>query len=583
MMKQRSNKGMWKRTVSLYFKFRVPILLYILEFVLGVVNTKVALLYVPYLSKMQLGNIEDTSAAWSYLGLATLSAAVGFLAAVPTFYASSLVSKRLQGKLLGHAVRLPMRVVEENGSEMVSWIIQDSTYANGLISAVVGFITGIVSTVMTMNSLSGLSVYVGYLWYLLIFIVAYILFSTWFSGKMMFLRQRRESRARAELTAYLAEHLSFYMQIKQLHSRAEESKRGKSAIETFYKADIYQALLTLYNNFVSGSLTNIISLLIFIIGVPMVRDGRMTMEELVTFQNLILMAYQQLSGMPQIYVDFMYYNGQLFYISSLMYEKEELITRGKSIDENNARGDIVFEDVSFSYCEDGEPVIANASFTIPQGKLTVIVGENGSGKTTLFKLLERFYTPSRGRILFGGEPAEDIDLDSWRKNIAYVLQEPRLFNATVRENIAYGFDGQPSDSEITAAAKTAFADEFISRLPGGYDYEIGDNGSKLSGGQRQRLAIARAVLTEPNYLLLDEATCNLDAASELAVNNALLSLMEGRTTVMITHDMRLLERADNVVVLGGGGVEAAGTFEEAAEKSQTLRRLIEASRETKTA
>ncbi len=137
-------------------------------------------------------------------------------------------------------------------------------------------------------------------------------------------------------------------------------------------------------------------------------------------------------------------------------------------------------------------------------------------------------------------------------------------------------DREPSQEEIEAAAKVACADEFIAELPGGYDFVIGDNGSKLSGGQRQRVAIARAVLTDPDYLLLDEATCNLDAGAEREVTDAMLRLMKGRTTVMISHDMRMLDRADNVVVLNGGRVEAEGRPEEALEKSATLRGMLAA-------
>ncbi len=210
------------------------------------------------------------------------------------------------------------------------------------------------------------------------------------------------------------------------------------------------------------------------------------------------------------------------------------------------------------------------SLTIPKGKLTVLVGPNGSGKTTLFKLLERFYTPTSGSIRFGDYPAQEMNLQEWRQSFAYVLQDPQLFDASIRDNIAYGMDRAVSDEEIMSAARIAMADGFIAQLPGGLDFMIGENGCNLSAGQRQRVALARALMLDPAYLLLDEATCNMDHAGERMVTDAILKLMEGRTTVMISHNMEILERADHVVVLNQGHVEADGTREEALAASETF-------------
>ena len=169
-----------------------------------------------------------------------------------------------------------------------------------------------------------------------------------------------------------------------------------------------------------------------------------------------------------------------------------------------------------------------------------------------------------------------MDLGEWRQSFAYVLQEPQLFDGTVRENIAYGLDREVTDEEVESAARLARADEFIRALPGGYGFEIGENGCRLSAGQRQRIAIARAVMLDPAYLLLDEATCNLDVVAEQEVTEALLGLMRGRTTVMISHNMEMLRRADHVVVLNNGVVEASGTRDEAEAKSPTLNKLLQA-------
>ncbi|MCM1544110.1 MAG: ABC transporter ATP-binding protein/permease [Ruminococcus sp.] len=568
-MNNKTNKGMLKRTLGLYRNIRIPWPLYLLQVVLGIVVTKVALLYIPYESDLKIGNVDRPNLLLGYVGLLLLSVVMTIVARIPEFYASSMVTKNLQNKLINRSLRLPMKSFEKNASEIVSWITQDCEYADGLITSVIGFITGIAATYMSVKSMQAIDTT---MLYLVPFILVYIIFSTWLEGKLMYLRERRGRRAYAELTAYLSEHLSYFIQIKQLHSQGEEVTRGKLAIEHYYRAEIYQSVLTLINGLVNGSLTNIISILIFLLGVPRVNDGTITLAELAAFQSYILIAYNSLSSIPGMYTSLMYYNGLLFYISGLMAEKEEKYDRERTMDMEDR--DLIFENVSFGYGD--EPIIKNASFTIPQGKVTVIAGPNGSGKTTLFKLIERFYTPDDGKMYFGEFDAETIDLNQWRRSMAYVLQEPQLFDGTIRENINYGMSRDVTEEETQSAAKLACADEFISELPGGYDFVIGENGCKLSAGQRQRIAIARAVMLDPAYLLLDEATCNMDVYSEKQVSAALSKLMQGRTTIVISHDMKTLETADHVIVINGGTIEAEGTPRQAEQTSDTLKKLIAA-------
>lgn len=562
-MKQMTEKSMWKRTFGLFRNIRIPWPLYILQVVLGIISTKVMLLYVPYESKLKLGNIDDPDVIWGYVGFTLLMVIAQIAAQIPTFYSSAIMNRNLQNKLINRSVHLPMAAFEKNASQIVSWITQDCFYADGLLVSIAGFISGMVSVFMSTSNLSAIN---QTMVYIIPAVLVYIIFSTWLEGKLMFLRERRSSRANSELTAYFSEHLGFITQIKQLHSSKEEFLRGKEAINKFYRADIYQAVLTLINGLVSGSITNIITIIVFVLGVAKVNDGSITLTELAAFQSYILIVYQNLSSFPGLYTSFMYHNGRLFYIAGLMSEKEEVYERSYSMDTEDQS--LRFENVSFGY--DEELILKDATFTIPKGKLTVIVGPNGSGKTTVFKLIERFYTPVSGKIMFGEQDAEELHLQEWRQSIAYVLQDPQLFNGSIRENINYGLSRDISEEETENAAKLACADGFIREFPNGYDYEIGDNGTRLSAGQRQRIAIARAVMLDPSYLLLDEATCNMDVYSEKQVTEALLRLMQGRTTVMISHDMKMLDRADHIIVLNNGTVEAEGTKEDVMQHSPIL-------------
>ena len=221
------------------------------------------------------------------------------------------------------------------------------------------------------------------------------------------------------------------------------------------------------------------------------------------------------------------------------------------------RGEVRFDNVSFAYRK-STPVLNELSFTAPAGKTTALVGLSGSGKTTVFNLLQRLWRPSSGRITIDGQALDDVSLASLRRQIALVSQDVFLFEGTIRENLV-GNQKDCSDEAIRAAARAAHADEFISRLPEGYDTPVGELGGRLSGGQRQRLSIARAFLKDAPLILLDEPTSALDSETERIIQTALQSLTHGRTTIVIAHRLATVARADVIHVLDGGMVVESGT------------------------
>jgi subfamily B ATP-binding cassette protein MsbA len=224
-----------------------------------------------------------------------------------------------------------------------------------------------------------------------------------------------------------------------------------------------------------------------------------------------------------------------------------------------ARG-VQFDRVSFEY-QAGVPALDHVSLDIPAGKKVALVGPSGSGKTTIFNLLLRFYDPNTGAITIGGEDIRDVTLKSLRENMALVTQESILFDESIAQNISLGRPGADRD-EIVTAAKAAAADGFIQAIEGEYDATVGEGGLKLSGGQRQRIAIARAMLRDAPILLLDEATSSLDAESERQVQDALATLMKGRTTIVIAHRLSTVLNADIIYVLERGRVVETGRHAE---------------------
>ena len=233
---------------------------------------------------------------------------------------------------------------------------------------------------------------------------------------------------------------------------------------------------------------------------------------------------------------------------------------------------IVYKNVSFKY--DDETILDNISFTAEVGKVTAFVGLSGAGKTTLVSLLPRFYDPYSGSILIDGTDIREVTFRSLRDQIGIVTQEVILFNDTVTNNIAYGAS-QYSQADIVRAARVANADEFIEKLPDGYQTILGERGTRLSGGQRQRIAIARAILKNPPIIILDEATSSLDSESEKLVQEAIANLMKDRTTLVIAHRLSTINKAGNIIVLDDGKIVESGIHRELIEKKGVYARLYE--------
>ncbi|MBD0291033.1 MAG: ABC transporter ATP-binding protein [Thermoleophilia bacterium] len=228
-------------------------------------------------------------------------------------------------------------------------------------------------------------------------------------------------------------------------------------------------------------------------------------------------------------------------------------------------GELRFEHVSFSYGSGG-PVLRDVDLTVEAGTTVALIGHTGAGKTTLTSLVPRFYDVTQGRVLLDGVDVRDLRLPELRGTVGHVSQDPFLFSATVRENIAFGAL-HASASDVERAARMAQAHDFIVALPDGYDTVIGERGITLSGGQRQRIAIARAIAVDPRVLVLDDATASVDATTEARIRLGLLEAMRGRTTIIIAHRLSTISLADEVVVLEHGRIVARGTHEELAETS----------------
>ena len=304
-------------------------------------------------------------------------------------------------------------------------------------------------------------------------------------------------------------------------------------------------------------------------------DDQIEIGVLVAFIGYLAQFFDPIQQISQLSTTYQQGMAALDKIFDLLDTEPDMVDAPDAIDAGPLRGEIELEDVWFSYAGggdateaelDAEPgwALEGVDLHVPAGQTVALVGETGAGKSTLAKLVARFYDPQRGRVLVDGHDLRDLRAASVRRQLGIVPQEGFLFSGTVRENIAFGRP-DADDDEIVAAARAVGAVEFIERLPGGFETEVGERGSHLSAGQRQLVAFARALLAEPRILILDEATSNVDVRTERVIEHGLERLLAGRTAIVIAHRLSTIRRAGRIVVLEHGRIAESGTHEELIE------------------
>jgi ATP-binding cassette subfamily B protein len=311
------------------------------------------------------------------------------------------------------------------------------------------------------------------------------------------------------------------------------------------------------------------------LGAYAVMDNQITAGELSQFILYAVIVAGAIAGISEVIGDTQRAIGASDRLLELLNVESSVkaFANVKSIPQVNAAGiDVRIDHLSFHYPSNQNSVLTDLSLEIKPGQRIAIVGPSGAGKTTLFQLLQRFYDPTNGEILFNGINIRNLELESLRKLIGVVPQDIVIFSDNAMENIRFG-KMDATDEEVLEAARLAIADEFISKLPEGYQTFLGDRGIRLSGGQKQRIAIARVLLKNPALLLLDEATSALDAESELLVQRALEAAMDHRTTIVIAHRLSTVKQADKIIVLENGQIIETGTHADLIQRSGLYARL----------
>ncbi|WPP01448.1 ABC transporter transmembrane domain-containing protein [Pseudomonas sp. HR96] len=386
----------------------------------------------------------------------------------------------------------------------------------------------------------------------------------------------RQSQDRiADVGSYVAETLGQIKTVQAYNHQAEDRRRFaltvEQAFDTARQRILQRAwLITLVILLVLGAVG-----VMFWVGGMDVIAGRITAGNLAAFVFYSLIVGSSFGTLSEVMGELQRAAGAGERIAELLQARSQIHAPASGLQRlpERVKGRLELQDVQFAYpMRLDSPAIRGLSLTVEPGETLALVGPSGAGKSTLFELLLRFYDPQHGRILIDGHPLPDLDPSDLRRHFAVVAQHPALFFGSVQDNLRYGRP-DASDAQVREAARIAHADEFIMALPNGYQTHLGEAGLGLSGGQRQRLAIARALLVDAPILLLDEATSALDAQSEHLIQQALPSLMKGRTTLVIAHRLATVQGADRIAVIENGQVQAVGTHRQLIAQNALYARL----------
>ena len=510
--------------------------------------------------------------AFSVIAIAIVGALSAYFEKYLTTSVAQWVSHDLRRTLYHHIQRLSLTFHDNKRTgDLITRITSDIESVQDFISQV---LLGLIVNILTLTGMLVIMFYLNWRFTLIALSVAPFLFIVVYSFTWRIKRASRDVRKKeGEIASIASEVLSSIRVVKAFTREEYEQQRFErqslETVETALRARSLKAKLTPLVEVIVASGT----CLVLWYGVRLVIANQITSGSLLVFLLYLGKMYKPMRDLSKM--------TDTISKTSVGYERiREVIDTDREIrnlpgsrQAHNFKGNIEFDHVSFGY-PDRPVTLKDVTFKLEPGQIGAIVGPTGAGKTTVVSLLARFYEPTGGQIRIDGKDIRRYKVKSLRQQISFVLQESLLFHAPVWQNIAYGRP-EASRQEIIKAAKQANADEFISKLPEGYDTMVGERGVTLSGGQRQRIAIARAIVRNSPILVLDEPTSGLDAVSEELVFEALGRLMENKTSIVIAHRLATIRRADVIFVLDNGTVVQQGTHDELLQQGGLYAELYE--------
>ena len=480
------------------------------------------------------------------------------------------VTLDIQEDLFSHVLRFPKGFFDEN---------QTGYLMSRLSSDVEGmrwfFSSTIVYIISNILRFAGGVVLLFYLeWRLamgvLVIVPGLVLSIRYFSRKIHVL-SHQDMEQQANVTSHLQESLSSVSLIKAFSTEARSVKRLTSQLKEAFHISLEQTTVSSVANLVINSMPGMAKVTVLALGAYWVIQGHWSLGSLLAFIAYLAYVFGPAQFLASANLQLQNARAALERVSAL-YDiiPEESMVDGKTVE--RLTGEIEFKNVSFAY-DAREPILNDISFRIQPGERVAIVGPSGVGKTTLLSLILRFYRPNAGEIYFDGQPARDYELGSLRQRIGYVAQSTLLLSGSIMENLRYG-NPEAREEEVSRAAKVAGIHDFIASLPEGYETEIGEEGVKLSEGQKQRLALARAIVKDPDILVLDEPTSALDSQTEKTIFLSLPSVIENKTLFVVAHRLSTIMNADRIFLLDQNRLIAIGTHESLLQSNDYYRSIV---------
>lgn len=520
-----------------------------------------------YLVKPMLDDIFINKDQTKLLLIPGAAILVFFLKSVGTYgqgylmnYVGEEIIKHFRISLYERIIDQPLSFFHtERTGVLMSRITNDVNIVKGMVSTAV---TSLLRDAFTVVGLIGVVLYMD--WKLAI--GAFVVLPVAFYPILVFGRRVRRfstgcQEAMADLTVFLHETFSGTKVIKIFTLEAFEKERFQKKAQALFrlemKATIAKSLSSPVMEFVGG--IGIAFIIWF--GGSRVISGASTPGTFFSFLTAVMMLYDPVKKLSNLNNTVQEGLAALTRIFDVIDRDSEITEPADTVELDSATVGVTFENLTFAYNPAEKPVLRDVCLTVSPGEVLALVGMSGGGKTSLVNLVPRFYDATEGRVLVNGHDVKDLSLNSLRRNISIVTQEPILFNETVLDNIRYG-RMDATDEEVKTAAEAAYAHDFIMGFPKGYDTRIGELGNRLSGGEKQRICIARALIKDAPVLILDEATSALDAEAERVVQKALSNLMQGRTTLVIAHRLSTIDHAHRIVLLKKGAIVEQGTHGE---------------------
>ncbi|QHZ47126.1 ABC transporter ATP-binding protein [Bacillus sp. NSP9.1] len=551
------NKGIWKVFFQLCVKARLPVV-WIIVFGLVSMGSSQIYLFVPTKTgELLAGNVTVQIVTVVILS-EILTNVIGQIAEFISDIVKARIDRNFRNVMWDKVLKLRPRFFDKIPAQsLISRITLDTEKLRIFIMDVV--VSELLGIYVLYITLAQISEYDSRLSYMLLGLIPVVALLAFIFGRLFMKVSLKIQDRLSGLTQFLNELITVLPTIKTFNKEEREAERGKQVIQTLYGAERSHLFVSVLNYPFDHLLGLGKTLALIFMGIPLLKSGTLDVAGWYAFYMFATNLMNMVSNKGSQWETIKSTQGSLLRVSNILRDPEE--GTAPYLKESTESGDIVFNKVNFGYDADST-VLKQATFIFPEGKTTAIVGPSGVGKTTVLKLLERLYEPHSGEITVKGTNIRDYEIRNWRREIGYLPQNVPLMSGTIKENLLFGLKREHSHEEIVATAMLANVHAMIVAMPDGYETQVGQFGSRLSGGQRQRIGIARTILLDPKYMILDEPTADLDAIATSDVLKGLESLQKDRTVIMVTHDQKAVKRADHVVVFHEDGTVSSGSYAE---------------------